>query len=82
MRFGESLGQARRRVRTEGPRKPLRTFKELCADLGEPERHVLGKLARDEGRPEPVLVKRTRRGQASWYDPEQFRAWWGKANAQ
>jgi hypothetical protein len=58
------------------PRKPLRSFKELADELGVTHQVLQGAL-RAADAPQPLLSKpsgKTRRD--TWYDPDQFRAWW------
>ena len=73
--FRESLGDFNRRVKAGGKHPPLRTFKELCEELGVPMRTVMGKL-KLEGAPKPVLRHSTSQGNAAWYEPKSFKKWW------
>ena len=73
--FSESLGQMTSRIKSGGARKPLRTFVELCAELGVPQKTVMGRLKMD-GAPVPELKHDTSRGKAAWYEPIGFKKWW------
>lgn len=76
MKFKETIGDLRRRQLAGQIYQPLRTFAELCEELGEPQRVVRGKL-RGSNAPVPKLVHRsTGAGQRSYYDPEEFKLWW------
>lgn len=76
MKFKETIGDLRRRQIAGQIYKPLRTFAELCADLGVPERTVSGKLHRKDA-PKPKLTHRSNgAGKRSYYDPAEFKAWW------
>ena len=58
-------------------RKPLRTFKELCDELGVSMSVMRGKLASCPNAPKPELKFYTK---GSYYEPEAFRAWWKNLN--
>lgn len=76
MKFKETIGDLRRRQLSGQTYQPLRTFAELCQELGELERVVRGKL-RSTNAPKPKLVHRSNgAGQRSYYDPQEFKAWW------
>lgn len=76
MKFKETIGDLRRRQIAGMIYKPLRSFAELCADLGVPERTVSGKLKRNDA-PKPKLTHRSNGGgKRSYYDPAEFAAWW------
>ena len=76
MKFTETIGDLRRRQIAGTIHQPLRSFAELCADLGVPERTVSGKLRRKDA-PKPKLSHRSNSGgKRSYYDPAEFRAWW------
>ena len=77
--FKETLGEHAKRVKEHGRNPPLRTFKELCEELGVPQRTMMGKL-KLEGAPKPAMRQATSRGNASWYEPKAFKAWWAKQN--
>lgn len=76
MKFTESLGDFTRRVHNGGRRKPLRTFKELCEELGVSMGQMKAYLRRPDA-PTPAIY---RHGQIknTWYKPEEFRAWFKK----
>jgi hypothetical protein len=59
------------------PRKPLRSFKELCAELGVSLPTMRGKLATHPNAPKPDLKFRSK---GSYYEPEAFKAWWRSVN--
>lgn len=74
---GETLGQFGRRTRKDGPRKPLRTLRELADEFGVPHKTLQVKLARCKGAPKPVFSTGGRgTPQNTWYDPDEVRAWW------
>ncbi len=76
MKFAETIGDLRRRQIAGKIHKPLRSFSELCADLGVPQRVVSGKLRRKDA-PKPKIKHRSYgSGQQSWYDPDEFKTWW------
>lgn len=76
MKFTETIGDLRRRQIAGKINKPLRTFTELCADLGVPERVVSGKLRRKDAPKPKTRHKSNSGGQQSWYDPVEFKSWW------
>ena len=73
--FRESLGEFTKRVKSGDKYPPLRSFKELCEELGVPMRTVIGKL-KMKGAPKPRLRHSTSRGNCSWYEPKEFKKWW------
>jgi hypothetical protein len=76
MKFTETIGDLRRRQITGNIHKPLRSFAELCDELGVPPRKVSGQLRRKDA-PKPKTKHRSNSGgQQSWYDPEEFKSWW------
>lgn len=76
MKFAETIGDLRRRQIAGNINKPLRTFAELCADLGVPQRVVSGKLRRKDAPKPKTRHKSNGGGQQSWYDPIEFKRWW------
>ena len=58
-------------------RPPLRTFKELCEELGVSERTMSGALSRADA-PKPVLnhSRSNRVHSNKWYDRAEFHRWW------
>jgi hypothetical protein len=71
-------GQARKEYheRKGVPRKPLRSLKELSEELGVTVMNLVWKLKK-EGAPKPQLSKKKDGSNTqSWYEPEEFRAWW------
>jgi hypothetical protein len=76
MNFTETIGDLRRRQIAGDIRKPLRTFAEMAAELGVPERTVSGKLRRKDAPKPKVKHRSTGGGQRSYYDQAEFRAWW------
>lgn len=76
MKFNETIGDLRRRQVTGNIRKPLRSFAELCEELGVPPRKVSAQLGRQDA-PKPKTRHRSNSGgQQSWYDPDEFKRWW------
>lgn len=76
MKFNETIGDLRRRQIAGKIHQPLRSFAELCDELGEVPRVVSGKL-RSHNAPKPKLIHRSNgAGQRSYYDPEEFKTWW------
>lgn len=76
MKFTETIGDLRRRQIAGKINKPMRSFAELCAELGVPPRVMSGKLLRKDA-PKPRVKHRSNGGgQQSWYDPDEFRSWW------
>lgn len=76
MKFAETIGDLRRRQITGKINKPLRSFAELCAELGVQPRVMSGKLARKDA-PKPKTVHKSNgTGKQSWYDPVEFKSWW------
>jgi len=56
--------------------KPLRSFAELCEELGVSQAVMRGCMNKP-GAPKPKLQNlSTNTPSASWYDPDEFRAWW------
>ena len=62
-------------------RKPLRSYRELCAELGVDPIVMRGKLKRPDA-PKPVLSKQKLKANNSYYDPDIFRAWWKKVKEE
>lgn len=58
-------------------RAPLRTLTELANEFGVPAKTLQTKLARIPGAPRPKLLGRNNAHRATWYSPEEVRAWWG-----
>lgn len=75
MKFAESLGEMTRRIKQGGKHMPLRKFKEICEELGVPQKTVMGRLKMD-GAPTPILRHNGSRGNAAWYEPVGFKKWW------
>lgn len=57
-------------------RPPLRTFTELCEELGEDRRHVQGVLGTHPNAPKPALRCYGQVLRNTWYEPVAFRKWW------
>ena len=70
--FIESLGA--RRSRKDGPRKPLRTLKEMAEEFGVTVNSLRALIGHHDG-PKPVL-KHDCTVRNTWYDPAVLRAWW------
>ena len=52
--------------------KPLRSFKELCAEFKVNPKAMAGYMGTDPTHPTPVY----RVGNQNWFDPEAFRKWY------
>lgn len=74
-RYDESAKEHAERLKTTGHRKPLRSFKELCAELGIERKIMMGYMGTLKG-PKPVINGQTFKNKNMWYDPDEFRAWW------
>ncbi len=82
MKFTETIGDLRRRQIAGKINKPMRSFAELCAELGVPPRVMSGKLHRKDA-PKPRVKHRSNGGgQQSWYDPIEFREWWKRVQEE
>lgn len=57
-----------------GTRKPLRTATELAEELGV-TLNTLSALMRHHNGPPPAHKTQSRNSKATWYDPQQVRAW-------
>lgn len=73
--FTKGLGETRKENDLRGRRKPLRTLKELCAEVDVPVKSMAGFLSVYAG-PKAALNGRANKHKAMWYDPDTFRAWW------
>lgn len=71
----ESMSDWSKRIHTEGRRKPLRSFKELCKEFGVNSKSMSGYMATFNG-PKAKLNNRGGAVRNMWYDPDEFRAWW------
>ena len=71
----ETMSEWSKRVHTEGRRKPLRSFKEMCAELKVDARTMMGYMSTFNG-PKAKLNNRNGVVKNMWYDPDEFRAWW------
>jgi hypothetical protein len=71
----ESAKEHADRLKTKGHRKPLRSFKELCAEFGVEKKTLMGYMGTLKG-PKPVINGQSFRSKNMWYDPDEFRAWW------
>ena len=61
----------------EGPRKPLRTIKEMAAEFGTTRQTLAGYLAHHGGPVPKYVTGNSRiRTRNTWYDPDDLRAWW------
>lgn len=59
----------------QGPRKPLRTAKEMAEEFGVPVHVVVGLLGR-EGAPKPKIDGRMNHAsRLCWYEVAPFRKW-------
>lgn len=82
MKFAETIGDLRRRQIAGKIYKPLRSFNELCEELGVPAHILRGNLRRSDA-PQPKTRHRsTSGGQQSWYDPIEFREWWKRVQEE
>ena len=77
MRFEESLGAFTKRLKSGEVRKPLRTFKELCEELGVPIARMRMYIRWSKN---PPKKKIPRRGvvKNTWYDPDEFKKWFSE----
>jgi hypothetical protein len=71
----ESAKEHAGRLKTTGRRKPLRSFKELCAEFGVEKKTLMGYMGTFKG-PKPVINGQSFKNKNMWYDPDEFRAWW------
>lgn len=71
----ETMSEWSKRMHTEGRRKPLRSFKELCKELGVNSKSMAGFLGTFNG-PKAKLNHRNGVVRNMWFDPDEFRAWW------
>ena len=71
----ESMSDWSKRIHTEGRRKPLRSFQELCKELGVNSKAMAGYLGTFNG-PKAKLNNRGGVVRNMWFDPDEFRAWW------
>ena len=71
----ESMSDWSKRIHTEGRRKPLRSFQELCKELGVNSKSMAGFLSTLNG-PKAKLNHRSGVVKNMWFDPDEFRAWW------
>ena len=71
----ETMKEHADRIKANGPRKPLRTFKEFCIEFGVDGKTLSGYMSTLKG-PKPVLNGRGFVNKNTWYDPDEFRAWW------
>ena len=71
----ESMSDWSKRIHTEGRRKPLRSFQELCKELGVNSKVMAGYLGTFNG-PKAKLNNRGGVVRNMWFDPDEFRAWW------
>jgi hypothetical protein len=80
-KFTETLGQKIQRIREQGPFKPLRTITELADELGVTRQWLALNMAHGDG-PKPSLRHAGSRAEATWYDPDEVRAWWRRFQSQ
>lgn len=76
MKFTETIGDLRRRQIAGNIHKPLRSFVELCIELGVSAPEVKGKLRRKDAPKPKTRHRSTSGGQQSWYDADEFKRWW------
>lgn len=75
-RYGdESAKEHAERLKTTGHRKPLRSFRELCTELGVDAKAMRGYMSSFKC-PKAVINGRNFTNKNMWYDPDEFRAWW------
>jgi hypothetical protein len=56
-------------------RKPLRSYKEMCAELKVDPR-IMRAYMSAYGAPTASINGKSNATRNSWYDPDAFRAWW------
>ena len=64
-----------KRIRENGPKKPTKSFKELCDEF-EVKPRTLSNYLRREGAPKPLIKHHTQSSCNSYYDPDEMRKWW------
>jgi len=74
-KYDESAKEHADRLKTTGHRKPLRSFKELCKEVGVGSKSMAGYLGTLNG-PKAKINSRGGVVKNMWYDPDEFRAWW------
>jgi hypothetical protein len=74
-KYDESAKEHADRLKTKGHRKPLRSFKELCAEFGVEKKTLMGYMGTFKC-PKPVINGQSFKNKNMWYDPDEFRAWW------
>jgi hypothetical protein len=80
--------QLHQKWRRKKPRPPLRTFSELCDELGVKRGVLSHLLGHAPNAPKPELVvqgHQSAHGRVSsntWYEPVAFRAWFHSLNKQ
>ena len=82
IREGENIGQFMQRIKKHGPRKPLRTLKELADEFGISAKSLQAVLARKKGAPKPIFSTGGGSGstpQNTWYDPDEVRKWFAES---
>lgn len=81
MKFAETIGQHRARIKSEGRHPPCISLKELAALLGVEYRTIVGKL-KLEGAPKAALRHMSKRDgktvRNTWYNKAEILAWWEK----
>ena len=79
IREGESIGEFMQRIKKQGPRKPLRTLRELADEFDVPYKSLQGALCRSKDAPSPVFATGGQKSSTpsnTWYDPDEVRKWW------
>jgi len=74
----QPMAEESKRIRENGRHRPLRSFRELCEELGVDHTRLVRLLGKHPG-PKPKINHSARAAvhANSWYDPLEVRAWWG-----
>lgn len=82
MRSNETWGERMQRSRSGKTLPPLRSFKELCDELGVREKVMAGLLSRSDA-PKPAVFHVSRvAGRNSYFEPVAFKAWFASINKE
>jgi hypothetical protein len=70
----ESMSSAKERIKSSGPRKPLRTISEMADEFGVTKMSLVNFMRNSETSPKPKPVSKN--SVSVWYDPDEVRQWW------